>query len=329
MLRIIRNICPHGLYRYMKQKRDSISEAKMDLVGEPLIFNESGKRLRVFYLQDTASKYSYSFTAGRQSETVFWDRDNYRLPIHFYTHFELFNTRKTAAKKFGLILEPEEMVPDLYQKLYENPNVVMEFDAIFTHSSKFLEKYKNAVLYLGQGAWFGTQIGGGTLDPFAYTKKTKNVSMVSSDKAILPSHRYRIELAKHLASGATVDTFGSFDGGVSVKICETLEAYRFSVILENEISPYYFTEKLLNCFAAMTIPIYAGATNISQFFDPSGIITLDKSMSFKAIDSLVASCNRELYIKKLSAVKTNYEKALGLLCLDDHIYKSNLERFNK
>ncbi len=327
MNQILRNIIPYGIYTYLKQRIEAMLESQSELVSEPYVQNDKGSRLRVFYLQDSASRFSYSFTAGRQSQNIFWDRDNYRLPIHFYTHNDIFLTKKTDCKKFALLLEPETMLPELYDKLYKSPNVAKEFDRIFTHSSKLLDKYSNAALYLGQGVWYGTDIGGGKLDSSAYKTKTKDVSMVSSNKAILESHRYRIDLAKHFASGSIVDTFGSFNGGSNVRISEALQDYRFSVVLENEISSYYFTEKLLNCFAAMTIPIYSGATDISRFFDMDGIIYLDKAMAFSEIDEIVASCDSRLYEKKIKAVISNYNKVLDLLCLDDHIFNEYKERF--
>jgi hypothetical protein len=327
MNQILRNIIPYGMYTYLKKRKEAMLESQFELVDEPYLQNDEGSRLRVFYLQDSASRFSYSFTAGRQSKTILWDRDNYRLPIHFYTHNDIFFTKKIDAKKFALLLEPETMLPGLYARLYKSPDIAKKFDRIFTHSSKLLNKYSNAALYLGQGVWYGTDIGGGELDSSAYKRKTKDVSMVSSNKAILASHRYRIRLAKHFASGSIVDTFGSFNGGPNIKISEALKEYRFSVVLENEISPYYFTEKLLNCFAAMTIPIYAGATDISRFFDKDGIIHLDKAMPFSEIDEIVASCDSLLYKKKIRAVISNYNKVLKLLCLDDHIFNEYKERF--
>jgi hypothetical protein len=46
----------------------------------------------------------------------------------------------------------------------------------------------------------------------------------------------------------------------------------FSVCIENSSERNYFTEKLIDCFAQKVIPIYWGAPNVSEFFDPDGII---------------------------------------------------------
>ena len=41
-----------------------------------------------------------------------------------------------------------------------------------------------------------------------------------------------------------IDTFGTFDGGVGVAEVDTvLNDYRFSICIENDVKPYYFTER--------------------------------------------------------------------------------------
>lgn len=325
MKEILKNCIPYGIVKKIIENRKK--NVPYYNVVEPAIYNEDGEQMRVFYLQDTATRFAYSFTAGRNSKHIFWDRDNVLLPIHFYTHTEMFRTQPTAKKKFGLLMEPEAMIPEVYQQLYDNPSIMAQFEAVFTHSYKLIEKYPNAKLYLGQGAWFGTEVGGGILDECAYTKKTKMVSMISSDKALLESHKLRIAIAKEMKKNLNVDTYGAFDGGNPVKVAETLTDYRFSIILENEISPYYFTEKVLNCFASMTIPIYAGAQNIGEFFNLDGIIQIDKYDSMETLHRVVNQCTAELYDAKIPAVIENYKKAQEQLTVDDYIFRNYRDLF--
>lgn len=326
MKQIIKNVLPYGAVNwYQKRASNIVSEGN---ITEPKIYNANGERMRVFYLQDKAAPYAYSFTAGRDGTHIFWDRSNVRLPIHFYTHEDMFNTKTTAQKKFGLLMEPEVMIPQVYQRLYENPGLVKEFDAIFTHSEKLLEVCDNAKLYLGQGSWYGTSIAGGALDSELYQKKCKNVSMVSSDKVILESHRRRIEIAKAMKYSGVVDTFGAFDGGPAIKVAEALEDYRFSIVLENEISSYYFTEKILNCFASMTIPVYAGATKIGEFFNEDGIIVIDKTVPTDDIVAMVKKkCTKEAYEERKDALIDNYNRVQKMLCVDDYIFEKYKELF--
>jgi hypothetical protein len=52
-------------------------------------------------------------------------------------------------------------------------------------------------------------------------------------------------------------------------IVNALAPFRYSVIIENCIEPHYFTEKILNCLACKTIPIYWGHESVKQYFDTS------------------------------------------------------------
>jgi isopentenyl phosphate kinase len=44
---------------------------------------------------------------------------------------------------------------------------------------------------------------------------------------------------------------------------------------ENSIYPKYYTEKITDCFATGTIPIYYGDRSIGEDFDMNGIIFMD------------------------------------------------------
>ena len=72
----------------------------------------------------------------------------------------------------------------------------------------------------------------------------------------------------------------------------------FSIAIENASCKTYFTEKLLDCFATGTIPVYYGAPNIGDYFNKNGII--DLSEEFDVSD--------EIYYSKMDAIKENLEK---------------------
>jgi hypothetical protein len=127
-------------------------------------------------------------------------------------------------------------------------------------------------------------------------------------------------LAKYYKNSNKVDTFGAFDGGNYVELNVPLDDYRYSIAIENEISPYYFTEKIMNCFASMTVPIYIGATNIGEFFNEDGIIRVDEP-TIEAVEKAVAVCNQEDYEKRKDAIIDNYNRVKEYLCVEDYIYK--------
>jgi hypothetical protein len=116
-----------------------------------------------------------------------------------------------------------------------------------------------------------------------------------------------------------VDTFGTFDCGTHIKIAESLEKYRYSIIIENDMTPYRFTEKILNCFASMTVPIYIGAAKIGDFFNDGGIIQVSLPQ-IDILDKIISSCNEADYIARLQAIIENYNKVADFLCIEDYIW---------
>ena len=61
----------------------------------------------------------------------------------------------------------------------------------------------------------------------------------------------------------------------------------------------------MNCFAAQTIPIYIGATEIGQFFNPNGIIQIGVE-DFDRLEEILAKCTTEEYERRLPAVIDNF-----------------------
>ena len=66
----------------------------------------------------------------------------------------------------------------------------------------------------------------------------------------------------------------------------------FSFAVENANYPTYFTEKLTDCFACGTIPVYYGTAGVAQYFNPEGIIFLDE----KNIGKIFLGINSHLSI---------------------------------
>lgn len=81
--------------------------------------------------------------------------------------------------------------------------------------------------------------------------------------------------------------------------------YMFGLAIENVRENGYFTEKLIDCFATYTVPLYFGAPNISDFFDMDGIIVLDQYNWMDQINSLT----KDDFKKRKQAMDINYENS--------------------
>ena len=120
-------------------------------------------------------------------------------------------------------------------------------------------------------------------------------------------HDFRFNLAMKCKKEGLADTFGTFDGGSPVKMGKTLQDYRYTIAIENDIKPYWFTERITSAFAAMTIPVYCGASKIDNFFNTDGIIII-KPSDFDNIDKVLAQCTEKEYEQRLPAILDNYER---------------------
>ena len=291
----------------------------------PELYNKYGERLHTYFIRD-AQMAHVPYNNGRY---IFFDRFNIGLDTHFYTHECMLETMGKPTKKYGWLIESESILPYDYTIFERHPGLHKDFDAIFTYSEKLLDTYENAKFLPGCSVGYGTTVGGGALREDAHAHKTKNISMLSSAKATSEMHRIRKNLAQQLAAKNFVDTYGNFAGGPGIPfVADVLTDYRYSIAIENEISPLYFTEKITNCFAAMTVPIYVGATAIDQFFNPDGIIQVRKE-DIGNIDTILKQCAPADYESRLPAIKDNYRRVQQYFTPEDYLFENYLQKEEK
>jgi hypothetical protein len=322
---ILKNVLPYGISNFVIRRNEI--QCEIPSSEEPAVFNAQGQKLKTFFLNDDrARNWPYGFVDGRYPQYIFWDRNNYGLKNHIYSHEKILDVKGKPIKKFAFFIEGESIDPESYKLFDYHSGLEQDFDLIFTYSARFLDKYKNAVFIPSGGVYYGISKHGGRLNSEQYKAKTKNISLVSSEKTRCELHKFRLDLARYYKQNSMVDTYGTFDGGNHIKIADSLEYYRYSVIVENDIVPYRFTEKILNCFASMTVPIYIGATKIGDFFNKDGIIQVSV-LQTEAIDKIIASCNEEDYIARLPAIRDNFNRIMNYLCVEDYIYTHYKEYF--
>ena len=94
-----------------------------------------------------------------------------------------------------------------------------------------------------------------------------------------------------------------------------ISQYMFCVVTENEIYSNYFTEKITDCFATKTIPIYYGSPCIAEYFNSDGILFLnpEKDFNFNCL-------NVNLYLSMKNAIDDNFDRVSNMLMSDDQIF---------
>lgn len=277
---------------------------------EHKIFNADGTPMRTFFIRDIR----FAHCPVNESKYFIWDRFNIGLNTHFYSHNSMLETMGTPERRYGILIESEAIVPEDYKIFDKNPELAKQFDLIFTYSEELLNKLPNA-----RFVPFVANIDGEPAAPDCYMHKTKNVSMLASDKCFCDMHRFRLELARKCRDKKLCDTYGKFDGGARVpQISDTYRDYRYCICIENDIKPFYFTERFTTALANQCIPIYLGATKIDKFFNPDGIIQITTESD---IEQVLKKCTPAEYESRLAAVLDNYERALAYKNPFDFMYE--------
>ena len=208
-----------------------------------------------------------------------------------------------SKQKYAWLLESKYITPEIVNDVVSNHKKYTEnYDAIFTHNQKLLSLDDKFLFVPAQGFWIK--------EPKIY-EKTKLVSMISSSKAMCEGHRYRLLWVERLRN--SLDLFGRGFNPLELKE-EGLCDYMFSVAIENGSYETYFTEKILDCFATGTIPIYHGSPDIGNYFNLDGMIILDDDFN-------VSKLRERLYYSKMEAIEDNLQRVKDLEVLEDYIYK--------
>ena len=288
----------------------------------PEVFNKYGESMEFFFISDREFAHAPN---EKNYRYIIWDRYNYGNDTHFYSHDEIFRTVGKPKRKFAFLTEPRSIKPQSYENVLKHRDYVEKnFDMLFTFDAQILSTLRNArFVPFPANVWYGSD-GGVMFDavqagitpqenfvisPENYKRKTKNVSMISSAKEMCHMHLVRKNLAFHCKEHGLADTYGKFDGGAYCPIELPFKDYRYSIVVENNIEPFYFTEKIMNAFAAQTIPIYLGATEIGRFFNADGIIQIGLD-DCNHIENILKRCTPEEYERRLPAVIDNFNRAM-------------------
>ena len=259
-----------------------------------------------------------STSANNRSVYTRWIRNGTGL-VNLYVNGEALKVLEDDSDKpkFIWLLESREIIPDQYKFIEDNYDfVACRVDGIFTADQRLTHEVgpDGKFLYCLSNAapW--------VMDRDIYTK-SKLVSMIASNKGYTEGHRRRLKVVQ-----AYVDKFGQDDlygWGLTHELplkekSRGLREYMFSFACENANYPTYFTEKLTDCFACGTIPVYYGTAGVAQYFDADGIIFLDQNSPWENIpwDKLTP----EYYESKKDVIKENFEIAKSMRVAEDYMY---------
>lgn len=253
----------------------------------------------------TGGNKGYS-VAGKESKYIQWVQDGSAESTFYVDNFikNVFGD-DIVGEKYGWLLESKYVTPQIVEDVYLNyQKYFQHFKYIFTHNKELLELDKRFKWCPANGYW---------IKDAAIYPKSKMISFITSNKSFTEGHKKRLEWVERI--GDQVDLFGRGFKEIESKE-EALCDYMFSIAIENGFYESYFTEKILDCFATGTIPVYCGTPDIGNFFNSDGIIELSDEFDV----------SEEIYYSKIDAIVDNLERVKEIEVLEDFIYKIYLEK---
>ena len=143
--------------------------------------------------------------------------------------------------------------------------------------------------------------------------KTKNISIIASNKAMTDGHQKRHTVIETFKD--KIDVYGRGWNPVEHKV-DALAPYRFSIVIENCSRDGWFTEKLIDCFATGTIPIYWGAPDIGDYFNTTGIL---KFNTINELTNILENTTQDNYNLVLESIEDNLERSKNYLLPDNWV----------
>ena len=239
--------------------------------------------------------------------------------------------RTKDVKRFAWVCESRAIIPNV-RKLFDNEvfeQIIDSYDGIFTCEKELVDKHEKIHF-----CFAGSNLPWTKKENYKIYEKSKLVSFICSSKLMCEGHQFRHDLYEEFKIKPKftnqIDVYGSITGnpfgynpGCHLPYYKLdwhnksagLNDYMFSVVMENDQYDDYFTEKITDCFATGTVPIYWGTKNIGNYFNSDGIIQVSKDV--EQINSIVNSLTPDMYYDKMDAIKDNFEKVKELKMSDD------------
>lgn len=156
------------------------------------------------------------------------------------------------------------------------------------------------------------------VEQYGLHPKSRLCSMFASKKRMTEGHSLRANWAERLKG--RVDIFGGSAGSERIggeaihpDKSDGILRYMFNIAMENGRVETYYSEKLTDCFATGTVPVYWGPAGVADLFDPEGIL-------FMTDDFDLSLLSEERYHAMLPAIRNNLEIVRNLEGTDDLLY---------
>jgi len=202
----------------------------------------------------------------------------------------------SAELKVLVQIEPPAIL-NTTQTILDNAE---KFDLILTWNKELLE-LPNSQEFIFGCCW----IDWDTFSP----EKRKQVSFITSDKGWAPGHQMRLSIWDGLEDAEDLNGFEILKYMSPPRAPSKnflFENAKYSITLENQKLENWITEKVIDCFASKTIPIYWGCPNIGEYFNIDGILTFD---TLEELKEILDNLEESYYDDHIDIIEENFERS--------------------
>jgi hypothetical protein len=133
--------------------------------------------------------------------------------------------------------------------------------------------------------------------------KSKNISVISSNKKSTEGHKKRFDFVKKLNQhfGDKIDSFGVGSNQCRYK-WDAIAQYKYHIVIENCSIDDYWTEKLSDSILSEAYTFYYGCKNIGKYFNTDIYTEIDIEDTEKSIKIIEQKINEGAYEKNIDKI---------------------------
>lgn len=234
-----------------------------------------------------------------------------------------------------IFLTGEVAWPRFYYDSILKVNFLRQFAKIYTCHDIYTDTVKYELPFLPWmiNANHGSSIFEKSERDYNYFKrlsqlpKRKLISVFCSNQTWTEGHRLRLKFVRELKNhfGEKLDWFGN-GLNQSEQKWDGIAPYKYHIVLENQSRNNVLTEKLYDSYLGLAFPIYYGAPNVSEYFNPRAFVSIDICDLNGSIKIIEDTINNDTYdqalpfllaSKNLVLDKYNVFKRIAKICSDD------------
>ncbi len=238
------------------------------------------------------------FIADAATEDYDWRVVYDELPRNDIGNFQKGRERLFCPRERTMLLTVEPVSIKRYSPAYTR-----QFGHLLTNRPPDADKHPRYHFGEGYFQWFYEKplsvIQTQVLPP-----KTKVLSAICSSKQMAyTQHAARFTLIKSIAEAIPeCDWYGHGVKPLAHKY-EALDAYQYSLAIENHIAPGHWSEKIADVLLAEALPFYAGDPNLGNVLPPDSFIRIPIDNPTEAIRIVKEAIANNEYEKRLPAIR--------------------------